>query len=113
AGDTAGQLRGRLDSPQTRLDIRRAPMLQLDYAQDPSNQRWIGLLQYHHLVNDATSLGALVGEIEAHMQDRQVQLPASIPYRNYVAQSRLGVSQAEHEQFFREMLGDIDEPTLP
>ncbi|WP_247263195.1 MULTISPECIES: non-ribosomal peptide synthetase [Pseudomonas] len=113
AGDTAGQLRGRLDSPQTRLDIRRAPMLQLDYAQDPSNQRWIGLLQYHHLVNDATSLGALVGEIEAHMQDRQAQLPVSIPYRNYVAQSRLGVSQAEHEQFFREMLGDIDEPTLP
>ncbi|WP_305729727.1 amino acid adenylation domain-containing protein, partial [Pseudomonas gingeri] len=113
AGDTAGQLRGRLDSPQTRLDIRRAPMLQLDYAQDPSNQRWIGLLQYHHLVNDATSLGALVGEIEAHMQDRQAQLPVSIPYRNYVAQSRLGVSQAEHEQFFSEMLGDIDEPTLP
>ncbi len=109
----AEQLRGRLDSPQTRLDIRRAPMLQLDYGQDPSNQRWIGLLQYHHLVNDATSLGALVGEIEAHMQDRQAQLPVSIPYRNYVAQSRLGVSQAEHEQFFREMLGDIDEPTLP
>ncbi|MBO1542133.1 non-ribosomal peptide synthetase, partial [Pseudomonas sp. OA65] len=35
------------------------------------------------------------------------------PYRNYVAQARLGVSREAHEQFFRDMLGDIDEPTLP
>ncbi|EGH36019.1 amino acid adenylation, partial [Pseudomonas syringae pv. japonica str. M301072] len=27
-----------------------------------------------------------------------------VPYRNYVAQARLGVSQAEHEAFFRDML---------
>ncbi len=33
-------------------------------------------------------------------------------YRTYVAQARLGVSQAQHEAFFSEMLGDIDEPTL-
>ncbi|WP_191488514.1 non-ribosomal peptide synthetase [Pseudomonas sp. FEN] len=112
-GDVAEHLRAHLDSAPVRLDIRRAPMLQLGYAQDVSDGRWLGVLQFHHLVNDATSLGALVAEIEAHMRGRQAQLPASVPYRNYVAQSRLGVSQAEHEQFFREMLGDIDEPTLP
>ncbi|WP_273826486.1 condensation domain-containing protein, partial [Pseudomonas asplenii] len=111
--DIAEQLRARLDDPQVRLDIRQAPMLRLDYAQDRPNGRWTGLLQFHHLVNDATSVGVLVAEVEAHMQGREEQLPASIPYRNYVAQSRLGVSQAEHEQFFGEMLGDVDEPTLP
>ncbi|EGH36265.1 amino acid adenylation, partial [Pseudomonas syringae pv. japonica str. M301072] len=30
-----------------------------------------------------------------------------------MAQARLGVSQAGHETFFRKMLGDIEEPTLP
>ncbi|MCK0546129.1 AMP-binding protein, partial [Pseudomonas syringae pv. aptata] len=35
------------------------------------------------------------------------------PYRNYVAQARLGVSIESHEAFFRDLLGDIDEPTLP
>ncbi|SEI20494.1 amino acid adenylation domain-containing protein [Pseudomonas asplenii] len=113
AGDIAEQLRARLDSPQTRLDIRQAPMLRLDYAQDLPNGRWTGLLQFHHLINDATSLGVLVAEIEAHMQGQHGQLAASVPYRNYVAQAHLGVSQAEHEQFFQEMLGDLDEPTLP
>ncbi|MBV6325806.1 non-ribosomal peptide synthetase, partial [Duganella sp. HSC-15S17] len=30
-----------------------------------------------------------------------------------IAQARLGVSRAEHEAFFTQMLSDIDEPTLP
>ncbi|MBI6912292.1 condensation domain-containing protein, partial [Pseudomonas palleroniana] len=76
-------------------------------------QRWIGMLSFHHLVNDATSMGVLVAEIEAHMSGREQQLGASVPYRNYVAQTRQGKDRAAHEAFFREMLGDVDEPTLP
>ena len=37
----------------------------------------------------------------------------AVPFRNYVAQARLGISEPEHENFFRQMLGDISEPTLP
>jgi len=36
-----------------------------------------------------------------------------VPYRNVVAQARLGISQQDHEAFFRQMLGDVDEPTAP
>ena len=36
-----------------------------------------------------------------------------MPYRNFVAQARLGVSQQEHEAFFRQMLSEVDEPTAP
>jgi amino acid adenylation domain-containing protein len=113
AGDIAGQLHERFDPRHYRLDIRQAPMMRVAYAQDPANQRWVGILLFHHLVDDATSLGVLAAEIEAHMLGQAQHLLASVPYRNYVAQARLGVSREAHEGFFRDMLGDVDEPTLP
>ncbi|WP_434706017.1 amino acid adenylation domain-containing protein [Pseudomonas sp. Z1-12] len=112
-GDIATQLHQRFDPRFYRLDIRQAPMMRIVYAQDPANQRWVGILLFHHLVDDVTSLAVLSVEIEAHMLGQAQRLSASVPYRNYVAQARLGVSREEHETFFCDMLGDIDEPTLP
>ncbi|MDU8617804.1 amino acid adenylation domain-containing protein, partial [Pseudomonas syringae] len=112
-GDITEQLIKRLDPRHTRLDIRQAPMLRIGYAQDAANNRWLGMLLFHHLVDDATSLRILTSEIEAYMLGQQASLPPSVPYRNYVAQAMLGVSREEHEAFFHDMLGDVDEPTLP
>jgi hypothetical protein len=62
---------------------------------------------------DHTSLEAVIGEVQAHLLGRTGKLSAAVPFRNFVAQARLGVSAAEHEAFFRGMLGDVEEPTLP
>ncbi|WP_413787155.1 amino acid adenylation domain-containing protein [Pseudomonas sp. B21-053] len=113
AGDIATQLHQQFDPRHYRLDIREAPMMRIAYAQDTANQRWVGILLFHHLVDDATSLAVLASEIEAHMLGQAQRLPMSVPYRNYVAQARLGVSREAHEAFFRDMLGEVDEPTLP
>ncbi|OBS32126.1 hypothetical protein A9K81_25355, partial [Pseudomonas syringae pv. syringae] len=113
AADLTAQLQEALDPLHHPLDIRQAPMMRIAYAHDPVNDRWAALLVFHHLINDATSLPVLAHEIEACMQGQEHLLPASVPYRNYVAQARLGVSLEAHEAFFRDLLGDIDEPTLP
>ncbi|WP_347141891.1 amino acid adenylation domain-containing protein [Pseudomonas sp. BIOMIG1N] len=113
AGEVLAQLREHFSLGRHRMDIRQAPMMHLGFAHDPQHQRWIGMLSFHHLVNDATSMGVLVAEIEAHMSGCEAQLGASVPYRNYVAQAMQGKDRAAHEAFFTQMLGDVDEPTLP
>ncbi|MDQ0703047.1 arthrofactin-type cyclic lipopeptide synthetase A [Pseudomonas sp. W3I7] len=107
------QLRvGPLHDQHAPLDLRQAPLMALDYAEEPHNQRWVAKLRFHHLVNDATSTTVLVDEIRAHLLGQQAQLPAPVPYRNVVAQTRSAARQAAHEAFFRERLADVDEPTL-
>ncbi|RMQ12539.1 AMP-binding protein, partial [Pseudomonas viridiflava] len=112
AGDVLTRLRERFDPRHYRLDIGQAPLMRIAYAEDTAHQRLVGMLLFHHLALDHTSLEVVVEEMQASLQGQIEQLPAPVPYRNHVAQARLGISQAEHEAFFRDMLGDIDEPTL-
>ncbi|MCA8863809.1 non-ribosomal peptide synthetase [Halomonas sp. SBBP1] len=109
----AEQLNVEVDPQYHRLDVRRAPMLRAVAAYDAEQNRWLLQLPSHHLVMDHTTLELLVDEIALIQQGREDELPRPIPFRNFVAQARLGVSLAEHEAFFRARLGDIDEPTAP
>ncbi|MBT2787103.1 MULTISPECIES: non-ribosomal peptide synthetase [unclassified Halomonas] len=109
----AEQLNVEVDPQYHRLDVRRAPMLRAVAACDTERNRWLLQLPSHHLVMDHTTLELLVDEIALIQQCREDELPKPIPFRNFVAQARLGVSLEEHETFFRERLGDIEEPTAP
>ena len=113
AGDVAGQLRERFDLRRYRLDVRQAPLMRACVANDPVHGRWVMLWMFHHLMDDNTSLKRMLAEIRALLQGRADSLPEPLPFRNHVAQARLGVAPAEHEAFFRELLADVQEPTLP
>ena len=112
-GDVAEQLRAHFDPRRHRLDVRQAPLHRVFIAFDGQRQRWLMLWAVHHLVTDHATLEVLHAEIHAHLQGEQDQLKAPVPFRNFVAQARLGLSAQAHEQFFRQMLGDIEEPTAP
>ncbi|MFN5410714.1 AMP-binding protein, partial [Bradyrhizobium sp.] len=110
-GDGAAQLRARFDARRCRLDVRRAPLLRVVIARDPRSEGWLLLLQFHHLVMDHTGLEILSEEIASHLRGEAERLSAPLPFRTYVAQARLGMSREQHETFFREMLGKVEEPT--
>ena len=112
-GDAATQLQARFDPCRLRLDVSQAPLMRGVIGRDEAKDRWLLQLLHHHLVMDHTTLEALIGEVQAYLLGRGGALPAAAPFRNFVAQARLGVSAAEHEAFFRGMLEDVDEPTLP
>ncbi|GAB3038737.1 hypothetical protein GCM10027285_23520 [Oleiagrimonas citrea] len=112
-GDVAEQLWARFDSRQYRLNLRQAPLFRMFVVYDEGNDRWIALQVLHHLCMDNMAQDHLKTEIAAYLEGRQAELPAAQPFRNFVAQARLGVSASEHETFFREMLSDVEEPTMP
>jgi amino acid adenylation domain-containing protein len=112
-GEAAEQLLRRFDPRRMRLDLRQAPLMRCVVAQDAANDRWLLLWLSHHLTTDHVTLEMTIREAQACLLGEGDRLPAPQPFRNYVAQTRLGVSRQEHERFFREMLGDMEEPTAP
>ncbi|CRM77714.1 Linear gramicidin synthase subunit D [Pseudomonas sp. 24 E 13] len=112
-GNVIEQLHQRFDPRHYRLPMSQAPLIRLVYAEDPGQQRVVAILLFHHIALDHTALDSVRQEMQASLLGQPRIAEAAIPYRNYVAQARLGVEEHEHEAFFGQMLGDIDEPTLP
>ncbi|MFJ4836478.1 amino acid adenylation domain-containing protein, partial [Streptomyces sp. NPDC088747] len=95
------------------MDIGQAPLIRVYTATDPANGQWIALVQAHHLISDHTTLDVLLEEVRSFVEGREDTLPAPLPFRNFVAQSRLRVAQEEHQKYFSTLLGDVTEPTAP
>ncbi|AZF05942.1 non-ribosomal peptide synthetase [Pseudomonas sp. R5-89-07] len=112
-GDIAAQLHALFDARHYRLDVTQAPLLRLVRADDPANGRIVATLLFHHMALDHSALEVVCHEMQACLLGQGAALGQAVPFRNYVAQARLGISEQEHESFFRQMLGDISEPTLP
>ncbi|CDH33427.1 Non-ribosomal peptide synthetase (fragment) [Xenorhabdus bovienii str. Intermedium] len=112
-GPITEQLSRRFDSCRHRIDLTQAPVLRFIVAHDPVAGRFILMQLQHHLIDDASSLQFFYNEVQAFLADRGEKLSSPQPFRNLIGQVRLGKSVEEHERFFKSMLADIEEPTLP
>jgi amino acid adenylation domain-containing protein len=112
-GDVADQLRARFNPRRIRLDLNQAPLMRCVVTQDAASGRWLLLWLNHHLTTDHTTLEMMIREAQASLLGEIDQAPKPLPFRNFVAQARLGRERADDEAFFREMLGDLEEPTAP
>ncbi len=111
--DIAAQLRAYTDPSQYRIDVRSAPQMRGFAAFDAAGQRWLLVLLQHHLIMDHVTSDLLMQELTLIQDGRESELPEPVPFRDFVARARLGVSVAEHEDYFRRILGDVEETTAP
>ncbi|KAF9342445.1 hypothetical protein BGX26_007511, partial [Mortierella sp. AD094] len=100
------------DPREHRIDLTRAPLIHFVIAQD-TNGSWIVVELLHHLIGDNSSMEVMSSEIQAFMKEQVPTLTEPQPFRNLVAQVRLGPGSKVHETFFSKMLNEIDDPSLP
>jgi len=111
--DVLEQLKDRLGPAHWRFDVRVAPLLRLQIAEDRRNGCWYALLRVHHLICDHQSLRVVLAEAMEMMAGRGHMLPPAAPFRSYVMQALAESDGEVAERFFRGKLGDIAEPTAP
>jgi amino acid adenylation domain-containing protein len=110
--DAQQQLLARMIGRQ-RMDLTQAPLLRVAVAADLQSERHTILLQWHHIVCDHVGLTIIGSELHAALSGKLAELPAPVPYREFVAQALHQARHNDAEAFFRNTLGDVDEPTAP
>ena len=100
------------DPRHLRMSLDSAPLLRLHLACNPDNGEWLLALIHHHMVCDHVTIEIMMAELQGYLHGADAQLPAALPYRNFIAQS-LATPAGEHEAYFRRVLADVREPTAP
>ncbi|PHR86354.1 MAG: hypothetical protein COA78_38060, partial [Blastopirellula sp.] len=109
--DTNEQLEELIQEPQT-MSLDRAPLLRVKITRKPNSTEWVVLLQFHHIVLDHISLDIINSEIKNFIAgDSSIPTPPS-SYRNFISQTKRSGNSLEAEQYFGNMLGGFDEPSI-
>ncbi|BCJ69495.1 hypothetical protein Prubr_65160 [Polymorphospora rubra] len=95
------------------IELGTAPLMRVHVAADPGSGRWLAVLRIHQLVRDHTTQEGLLRELGAILGATGSALPEPVPFREFVAQARLGVPREEHERYFARLLGDVSATTAP
>ncbi|MEU9349394.1 amino acid adenylation domain-containing protein, partial [Streptomyces sp. NPDC048278] len=109
---TADPVAALVNSVGRSMDLSQAPLMDL-HTTRTADGRLLALLRMHHLIQDHTGMALLLKELRAFMLGEGEQLQRPVPFRDFVAQARTEVADAEHAAFFAELLGDVTEPTAP
>ncbi|MGO4428873.1 condensation domain-containing protein, partial [Streptomyces sp. MCAF7] len=102
--DAERQARALLATPAP-MAVDRAPMFRLVIAEDPDSARRYVVLNFHHLIEDATSLRLIMDEITAQLAGRAEPPAPPAPYRDFVAHTLHQLASEDAESYFRDVLG--------
>ncbi|MCL4185297.1 MAG: amino acid adenylation domain-containing protein, partial [Burkholderiaceae bacterium] len=105
-------LEAQSDPTRLRFALTQAPLMRAYAAQEHDGQACCLALVDHHIIADHASADLIIEEIQALLDGRAETLEEPVQFRSFVAQVR-ATTPARHEAYFRRLLGDVTEPTLP
>ncbi|SEC23137.1 amino acid adenylation domain-containing protein [Tenacibaculum sp. MAR_2009_124] len=98
---------------EQKVDVSKAPLLNLKTIDDPLNDEYYIILLEHHLIMDHIGMETLVSEITSYLEGQASNLPTPFLYRNFIGHTLHQQSTNDSESYFKELLGDIDTPSYP
>ncbi|KAF9342617.1 hypothetical protein BGX26_007181, partial [Mortierella sp. AD094] len=111
-GPIVDQMMKLTDPREHRIDLTQAPLIRFITAQDVSGS-WIAIQLLHHIISDNSTMQTMTNEIYAFMNNQVQTLLEPQPFRNLISHVRSGPGVEVHEQFFSNILAEIDTPVLP
>ncbi|KAF9083320.1 hypothetical protein BGX27_004177, partial [Mortierella sp. AM989] len=100
------------DSREHHIELSQAPLIRFMTSRD-ADDSWVVIQLMHHIIGDNSTMEVMTNEIQSFLSGQEHLLPESQPFRNLVAQIRSDPGVKYHEQFFTEMLAEVDTPALP
>ncbi|WP_348738825.1 amino acid adenylation domain-containing protein, partial [Tenacibaculum sp. 190524A02b] len=103
-----------LVSPENQwMDVSKGPLIRLKLAEDLDNDCYYLIFLAHHLVLDHVGLEKIILEVEIHASGKGSNLPVPALYRDFIGHTLHSQSINDSAAYFKNLLGDIDEPTYP
>ena len=118
-GDALQSIKVYLDDAPLSMDLSRPPLLNLRPVRVTGRMRGgdgepcYAVLMFHHVIVDHVSLDVMMQEVVQILKGEEGALPVPMHYRDFVAHSLNSQRETDAEAFFRQMLEDVDEPTVP
>ncbi len=100
------------DPQRVAMDLRSAPLMAAWTADDAPHGRWLLALDHHDAVLDHVSEEVVLDEVRAMLATQDTALPRAPQWRAWLARVH-GEGFAPHAPYFKALLGDVEEPTLP
>ena len=115
--DPLEQMNAYCTAENLKMNLSKAPLIEMVEAKEHSesdiNDSYLILLKLHHIVIDHVSSELIQKELSLFMAGKETLLSPVKPYRNFVAHSRYHNEESRAESYFKQLLGNISEPTAP
>ncbi|MES2296924.1 MAG: amino acid adenylation domain-containing protein, partial [Pseudomonadota bacterium] len=98
------------------MDLSQPSLLKVKIVRDraqPQDELHFVLLQVHHIITDHVGLDIIQKELALYHMGQADNLPATMAYREFIAHTQHQAKHNDAQAYFRQTLGDIDEPTAP